>query len=126
MNVLGAMSGYSTNQIEETKRFYQEMLGLETTDSMGGFELHIEGQRVFIYPKDDHQPATYTVLNLAVQSIDGAIDELTGKGVVFERYDNLPAPQDDRGVLRGKQAGMGPDIAWFKDPAGNIVSLIEE
>lgn len=126
MNILGAMSGYSSSAIDETRQFYQDTLGLDVTESMGGFELNISGQRVFIYPKDDHTPATYTVLNFAVEDIDTAIEELASKGVKFERYDNLPAQQDERGVLRGKEAGMGPNIAWFKDPVGNILALIEE
>lgn len=126
MEILGAMSGYSSNNIEETESFYRDILGLDTTSFMGGFELNISGQRVFVYPKDDHTPATYTVLNLAVNDINVAVDHLVGKGVEFEKYDDLPAAQDERRVLRGKQAGMGPNIAWFKDPAGNILSLIEE
>ncbi len=80
---------------------------------------------VFVYEKADHQPATFTVLNFYVDDINQAIDELVDKGVVFERYDSLPAPQDERGVLRGRAAGEGPDIAWFKDPAGNIFSVLQ-
>lgn len=126
MKVNGAFSGYSSNKIEESRRFYGETLGLSVSDSMSGLELSINGQQVFIYPKDDHQPATFTVLNLVVDNIDTAIDELVTAGVQFEWYDNLPSPQDDRGVLRGKDAGMGPNIAWFKDPANNILALVEE
>ena len=77
------------------------------------------GQRVLIYPKDDHQPASFTVLNFEVPDIDAAVDELAGRGVAFERYDGVP--QDDRGIARE----FGPPIAWFKDPAGNILSLIQ-
>jgi len=93
---------------------------------MGGLRFEVHGQKVFVYPKTDHQPATFTVLNFVVESIDTAIDELKSRGVRFERYDNLPAQQDEQGVLRGKEAGMGPDIAWFKDPSGNILALVEE
>lgn len=126
MNIVGAFSGYSANDIEGCKKFYGGTLGLEIEDSMGGIGFTVNGQQVFIYPKDDHQPATFTVLNFVVPEIDAAIDELVGKGVTFERYDNLPAAQDERGVLRGKDAGMGPNIAWFKDPAGNILALVED
>ena len=79
---------------------------------------------VFLYQKEDHQPATFTVLNFDVTDIDGTIDSLVEKGVVFERYEDMPATQDERGVLRGKAANQGPDIAWFKDPSGNILSLL--
>ena len=79
-----------------------------------------------MYEKENHEPATFTVLNLPVNDINAAVDELVSKGVVMERYDNMPGDQDDRGVMRGKAADMGPDIAWFKDPAGNILSVIED
>ena len=127
MNIKGAFSSYSTNDVEAAKRFYRDMLGLDIKEDMGGIGLNFpSGQQVFIYPKPDHQPATYTVLNLVVDDINSTIDELTAKGVTFERYDNMPSEQDERGVLRGKDAGMGPNIAWFKDPSGNILALVEE
>jgi len=122
----GAFSGYSSNDIAAARDFYGTVLGLDLKEDMGGLGFTIGGQQVFIYPKDDHQPASFTVLNLVVDNIDTAIDELTKKGVVFEHYDNMPAPQDEKGVLRGKAAGMGPDIAWFKDPAGNILAVVEQ
>lgn len=122
----GAFSGYSSNDIGAARDFYGKVLGLDLEENMGGLGFTIGGQQVFIYPKDDHQPASFTVLNLVVDSIDAAIDELTAKGVVFERYDSMPAPQDEKGVLRGKAAGMGPDIAWFKDPASNILAVVEQ
>ena len=122
----GAFSGYSSNDIGAARDFYGTVLGLDLEENMGGLGFTIGGQQVFIYPKDDHQPASFTVLNLVVDSIDTAIDELTAKGVVFERYDDMPAPQDEKGVLRGKAAGMGPDIAWFKDPAGNVLAVVEQ
>ncbi len=121
-----AFSGYSSDNIDECKRFYGDVLGLELTDKMGGVGLNIAGQQVFIYPKEDHVPATFTVLNFVVDSIDETVDELTQKGVSFERYDSMPAPQDEKGVLRGKAAGYGPDIAWFKDPSNNILAVVEE
>ena len=126
MQIKSAFSGYSSNDITASKEFYGNVLGIELQDQMGGIGFIINGQRVFIYPKDDHQPATYTVLTFVVDEINTTIDELIAKGVSFERYDNLPAKQDERGVLRGKDAGMGPNIAWFKDPGENILALVEE
>lgn len=114
-------SGFSTNNIEGTRSFYAETLGLEVSEENGMLTLHLPGGApVLVYPKDDHQPAAYTCLNLGVADIDAAVDELSQRGVAFERYDGMP--QDDRGVMRGN----GPPIAWFTDPAGNIVSVIEE
>ncbi len=126
MNINGAFSGYSSNDIEACKKFYGETLGLALEDEMGGLGFNVNGQQIFIYPKNDHQPATFTVLNFVVPEINAAIDELVAKGVAMERYDTMPAEQDERGVLRGKDAGMGPNIAWFKDPSGNILSLVED
>ena len=126
MNMLAAFSGYSSSDIPACKIFYSDVLGLTCEDSMGGIGFKVNGHQVFIYPKDDHTPATFTVLNLVVPNIDVAIDELMAKNVTFLRYDNLPAEQDSRGVLRGKDAGMGPNIAWFEDPSGNILALVEE
>jgi predicted enzyme related to lactoylglutathione lyase len=119
-------SGFSVKDIAETIKFYSQTLGLSAKDDPMGIELTLPGgAHVFMYQKDDHQPATYTVLNLVAEDIDAAIDELTEKGVSFERYDSMPAPQDGKGVLRGKAANMGPDIAWFKDPSGNVIGLLE-
>jgi catechol 2,3-dioxygenase-like lactoylglutathione lyase family enzyme len=116
-----AYSGFSTNDIAATRRFYAETLGLEVSEANGMLTLHLPGgATALVYPKDDHRPATYTCLNLAVGDIDAAVDELAGRGVTFERYDGMG--QDDRGVMRDQ----GPPIAWFTDPAGNIVSVIEE
>jgi predicted enzyme related to lactoylglutathione lyase len=127
VEVKGAFSGYSTDNIDLAKKFYQNIIGLGVKEAMGGLELDFPGgQQVFIYPKNEHQPATYTVLNLVVGDINAAVDELVAKGVVFEHYDTMPAAQDERGVLRGKDTGMGPNIAWFKDPGGNIVALVEQ
>lgn len=119
-----AFSGYSVDNISNAKEFY-EKLGVDTRQTAMGLELHFQGRNpVFVYEKSDHQPASFTVLNFEVNDIDVAIDGLVEKGIVFERYDTLPAAQDERGVLRGKAASMGPDIAWFKDPAGNILSIV--
>jgi hypothetical protein len=109
------------------KPFYSDVLGLDVKENMGGINLSFaNGQSVFIYPKEGHEPASYTVLNLVVTSINESVDELMAKGVVFERYEGMPGEQDERGILRGKDAGMGPDIAWFKDPSDNILALVEE
>ena len=127
MKINVAFSGYSTNDVETAKKFYGDILGLDAAENMGGLKLAFtSGQQVFIYPKEDHVPATYTVLNLVVDDINSAVDELVAKGVVFERYDTMPGQQDERGIMRGKDAHMGPNIAWFKDPAGNILALVEE
>jgi catechol 2,3-dioxygenase-like lactoylglutathione lyase family enzyme len=116
----GAFSGFSTNDIAAARSFYGDTLGLAVNEEEGMLNLELGGgQRVLIYPKDDHQPATYTVLNFEVADIDRAVDDLTAAGVGLERYDG--APQDERGVVRE----WGPPIAWFTDPAGNILSVIQ-
>jgi catechol 2,3-dioxygenase-like lactoylglutathione lyase family enzyme len=116
-----AFSGFSSNEIEASKRFYAETLGLDVTDEMGGLGLHLAGgAEVFIYPKDNHEPATFTVLNFPVEDIEAAVDRLTEAGVTFERYDGFD--QDEKGIARGEE---GPAIAWFKDPAGNILSVLQ-
>lgn len=122
-----AFSGYSYTDTESTKQFYGETLGLDVTDNGMGLELSFpNGHSVFLYQKDNHQPATFTVLNFVVPNINDAVDELLAKGVVMERYPDMPGAQDERGIMRGKAANMGPDIAWFKDPSGNILGVIEE
>ena len=116
-----AFSGFSTNDIPKAKAFYADTLGLDVTEEEGMLTLKFPGgQSVLIYPKgDDHQPATFTVLNIQVTDIDRAVDDLTAAGVTFEHY-GADAGQDERGIARD----YGPPIAWFKDPAGNIISLI--
>lgn len=118
-----AFSSFSANDLDKVKEFYQSILGLEVTEGeMGTTELHIGGPTpVLIYPKPDHQPASFTVLNFPVESVDKAVDELSEKGVQFEHYDYENLKTDAKGIFRGE----GPVIAWFKDPAGNILSLIE-
>ena len=120
-----AFSGFSTNDIDAARRFYGETLGLNVgTGEMGTLDLNIgNGSHVFIYPKDNHEPATYTVLNFPVDDIDQAVDALTGKGVTFERYEAFE--QDAKGIARSDKPEDGPSIAWFKDPAGNILSVLE-
>ena len=123
-----AFSSFSVDNIEKSKKFYQDTLGLETKTVSMGIDLlglHTPGNNpIMIYPKEDHQPATFTVLNFPVDNLDKTVDELIGKGIKFEQYDMEQMKTDEKGILRGN--GHGPDIAWFKDPAGNIVSLIEE
>jgi catechol 2,3-dioxygenase-like lactoylglutathione lyase family enzyme len=118
-----AFSGFSTNDIEKAKHFYGEVLGLEVkADSMGAVQVILgSGGMVYVYPKEDHTPATYTVLNFPVDDIDAAFDTLSEKGVTFEHYEGIT---DDKGIARGLASNYGPDIAWFKDPAGNILSIL--
>ena len=115
-----AFSGFSSDDIARAKEFYAQTLGLEVTEENGMLNLHLAGGgSVLIYPKPDHQPASFTVLNFPVPDVDQAVDDLTTAGVRFERYEG--AGQDERGVSRG----WGPSIAWFKDPAGNILSVLQ-
>jgi catechol 2,3-dioxygenase-like lactoylglutathione lyase family enzyme len=115
-----AFSGFSTSDIDQARDFYANTLGLEVTEDNGILNLQLAGGgRVVIYPKDNHQAADFTVLNFPVSDIDQAVDRLTAAGVTFERY--LEMSQDERGVMRDQ----GPPIAWFKDPAGNILSVIQ-
>jgi catechol 2,3-dioxygenase-like lactoylglutathione lyase family enzyme len=115
-----AFSGFSTNDIPAAKVFYGEVLGLDVTEENGMLTLHFAGGGSgIIYPKDDHQAATFTVLNFPVDDIDAVVDALTAAGVVFERYEG--AGQDEKGIARE----YPPPIAWFKDPAGNILSVIK-
>jgi len=122
-----AFSGFSTNDLVKATEFYRDLLGLqveEQTNDMDMLTLRLAtGGGVIIYPKDDHQPATYTVLNFPVKNIDEAVDALLEKGVVFEQYDGMT---DEKGIARGLSVNRGPDIAWFKDPAGNILSVLQE
>ena len=117
-----AFSGFAVKDIAAAKSFYGDTLGLDVRDGpMGNLELHLAGgQTIFVYPKDDHEPATYTILNFPVADIDEAVDELIERGVAFEIYDGFG--QDDRGVSRNEG---GPPIAWFRDPAGNILAVLE-
>ena len=116
-----AFSGFSSNDIPAAKRFYGETLGLDVTEDMGLLNVrYAGGGRGVIYPKPDHQPATFTVLNFPVDDIEAAVDELTAAGIAFERYPGMN--QDERGIARDSD---GPKIAWFKDPAGNILSILE-
>jgi catechol 2,3-dioxygenase-like lactoylglutathione lyase family enzyme len=116
-----AFSSFSVKDLDEAKRFYGQTLGLEVSESDEGLILQTKGGiDVFIYPKPDHTPATFTVLNFVVDDVDRAVDELTKMGIRFQIYDKGELKTDDRGVFQGK-----PKIAWFKDPAGNFLSILE-
>jgi len=119
-----AFSGFSVNNLTAAKAFYVDTLGVEADDGPMGLTMKLaSGSNVFIYQKDDHAPASFTILNFPVGDIDQAVEELAGKGVTFEHY---PEMTDDRGIARGLSNNMGPDIAWFKDPAGNVLSVLQD
>jgi catechol 2,3-dioxygenase-like lactoylglutathione lyase family enzyme len=125
VTITGSFSGYSVDDTAAALAFYGDKLGLTIDDNGMGLDLTLPGgQHVFLYQKDDHAPATFTVLNLQVADIDAAAEQLRAAGVELERYDGMP--QDENGIMRGKASGDGPDIAWFRDPAGNILSIISE
>jgi catechol 2,3-dioxygenase-like lactoylglutathione lyase family enzyme len=117
-----AFSGFAVPDIDAARKFYGETLGLDVTDGpMGLLTLDLAGDRpTMIYPKPDHEPANYTILNFPVEDVDAAVDELAARGVELERYEGFD--QDERGIARGD----GPDIAWFKDPAGNILAVLKQ
>ena len=120
-----AFSGFSVNDLAQAKAFYAETLRLKVDDEGVGMRLNLPGGgTVFAYSKDDHQPATFTILNFVVENIDEAVDELTNRGVQFEHYEEGPKT-DEKGILRGRALQMGPDIAWFKDPAGNTLAVLQ-
>jgi catechol 2,3-dioxygenase-like lactoylglutathione lyase family enzyme len=120
-----SFSGISVDNLEKAKDFYSKILGLKLSSEEMGLHFTLPGGgSLFIYPKDNHEPATFTVLNFVVEDIDEAVDALKKSGVEFEKYEGFH--QDEKGIARGKSAKMGPDIAWFKDPAGNILSVIED
>jgi catechol 2,3-dioxygenase-like lactoylglutathione lyase family enzyme len=118
-----AFSGFAVNDIARAHDFYAGTLGLRVTDEGGMLQLHIAGGApILVYPKPDHAPATYTILNFPVPDVEKAVDELTAAGVHFEHYDRPDLKTDAKGIMRGN----GPTIAWFTDPAGNILSVLEE
>jgi catechol 2,3-dioxygenase-like lactoylglutathione lyase family enzyme len=117
-----AFSGFSVDDIAKARQFYGETLGLRVSEEYGMLHLHLEGgTNILVYPKPDHTPATFTILNFPVDDIDAAVDELVARGVRFEKYDDV----DEKGILRGRERNLGPDIAWFTDPAGNILSVLQ-
>lgn len=123
VTTVDGFSGFSVDDVPKALAFYRDTLGLDAqANDMGGIELQVGATRVFVYPKPNHEPATFTVLNLVVLDIDAAADELASAGVELARYEGMP--QDDRGIMRGSATGDGPDIAWFTDPAGNVFSII--
>jgi catechol 2,3-dioxygenase-like lactoylglutathione lyase family enzyme len=116
-----AFSGFAVGDLDQARRFYGDTLGITTSEQNGLMTLHLAGGRdTLVYPKPDHVPATYTILNFVVDDIDKAVDELAGQGVQFERYEG--SGQDEKGINRGG----GPYIAWFRDPAGNILAVLQE
>ena len=117
-----AFSGFAVDDIPAAKSFYGDTLGLNVTEEHGMLGLHLAGDvDVIVYPKPDHTPATFTILNFSVDDIDGTVDELARRGVTMQRYDGFD--QDDKGIARNTP---GPLIAWFTDPAGNILSVLQE
>ena len=117
-----AFSGFSVDDIPAAREFYGTTLGLEVTDAEDMLDVTLgSGSHVLIYPKPNHEPATYTVLNFPVADVDAAVDDLASRGVAFERYDEPDLKTDEKGIFRGQ----GPTIAWFRDPAGNILAVLE-
>jgi len=116
-----AFSGFAVNDVPRAKQFYGETLGLNVSEEYGMLQLHLgSGATVLVYPKDDHTPAGFTILNFPVENVEQAVEQLRQAGVELERYEG-DLETDDRGIHRGE----GPNIAWFKDPAGNILSVLE-
>jgi predicted enzyme related to lactoylglutathione lyase len=117
-----AFSSFSVRDLEETKKFYGQTLGLEISDSEEGLNLRLKGgNEVFIYPKSEHSPATFTILNFIVDDVEQKVDELTKLGVRFQIYNKGELKTDNKGIFQGK-----PKIAWFKDPSGNFLSILEK
>jgi catechol 2,3-dioxygenase-like lactoylglutathione lyase family enzyme len=117
-----AFSGFAVDDVQKAQQFYGGTLGLETSEEYGLLTLHLAGDRpTLVYPKPGHTPADYTILNFPVDDIDAAVDQLTERGVRFERYDGFE--QDEKGIARGQE---GPYVAWFKDPAGNVLSVLQD
>jgi catechol 2,3-dioxygenase-like lactoylglutathione lyase family enzyme len=118
-----AFSGFAVDDLQRAKEFYGQTLGLEVAEANDLLEIRLgSGAKVLAYPKPDHVPATFTILNFPVDDVERAVDELTERGVKFETYDEEDLKTDDRGIAHGP----GPKIAWFRDPAGNILSVLEE
>jgi predicted enzyme related to lactoylglutathione lyase len=121
-NYNGSFTSYSVNDLKKAKAFYQQTLGLETTETPEGLSIKTrDNMAVFLYPKENHEPATYTVLNFKVNNIEEVVDNLTASGVPFQHYEG-ELQTDKKGIFRGN----GPTIAWFTDPAGNILSVVQD
>jgi catechol 2,3-dioxygenase-like lactoylglutathione lyase family enzyme len=116
-----AFSGFAVPDIEQAKQFYGDTLGIKLTEEYGLLTLHLNGgeRPTLIYPKPDHEPAGFTILNFQVEDVEKAVDELSSRGVAMEKYEGFD--QDEKGIMRGQ----GPDIAWFKDPAGNVLAVLK-
>lgn len=124
LKIKSTFSGFSVNDIQAAKHFYGELLGLKLEDRVGGTSIRLtDTTEAWMYEKKDHQPATYTMLDFVVDNIDEAYESLVSQGIEFEKYPG--SPQDENGIMRGKEHNMGPNIAWFKDPAGNILAILE-
>lgn len=121
-----AFSSYSVDDVGKAKVFYGETLGLEVKDNMGGLDLRVGDQRVHLYPKENHEPASFTVLNFPVDDIVLAHDELTRLGISFGYRNDAGLGTDANGIYWGLAQGNGPNIAWFRDPAGNILSVVQD
>jgi len=127
VEISDAFPGFSVNDVDAARGFYGDVLGLAVEESMGGLRLTLpSGQGVFVYPKDDHEPASFTILNFEVADLDRTVDELNAAGVVTKIYtDPHSFGTDERGIAWGSKTGQGPDICWFRDPSGNVLSLIQ-
>ena len=122
--IIEIFSSFSVDDLDKAKQFYGEKLGLKVEKGKMGLIIHmVGGGTIYIYPKDNHEPASFTVLNIEVDDVDAAVDELAKNGVEFEHYDGMG--QDGKGISRGKTSGQGPDIGWFKDPAGNVIAILQ-
>ncbi|HVV67102.1 MAG TPA: VOC family protein [Candidatus Saccharimonadales bacterium] len=121
-----AFSGFAVKDLDAAEKFYKETLGLDAENGPMGLQIKIGGGNpIFVYAKPDHTPATFTIMNFPVDDIDEAVNELKKKGVVFEKYEG-DIQTDENDIARGRAAGRGPDIAWFKDPSGNILSVLQD
>lgn len=119
-------ASFSVDDLSKAKEFYSETLGLDVEEREHmGIELQLNGMRVHVYEKPNHQAASFTVLNFIVNDIDKTVDELVEKGIKFEKYDIPGIEQDEKGISRGLEANMGPNIAWFKDLAGNTIAILQ-
>ena len=117
-----AFSSFSVNDLEKAKRFYNQILGLEVSETEEGLKLYLQGgNEIFIYPKPGHSPATFTLLNFVVDDVESTVDQLSKAGVHFQIYNEGELKTDNKGIFNGK-----PKIAWFKDPAGNFLSVIQK
>lgn len=124
LNIQSTFSGFSVDNITKAKDFYGKILGFKLEDKVGGTSIQLpSGASAWMYQKDNHKPAEYTMLDLVVNDIDEAYDVLSAEGIEFIKYPG--SLQDNRGIFRGKEKNMGPDIAWFNDPAGNILAILE-